>query len=69
MLSRSTGACYWPIYASDGMACHCTTNTPTASLRLKARVLKAGVMETMLYGHVTRSPTVAHLAMLLTAHH
>ena len=40
----------------------------TASLRLKARMLKAEVMEIMLYGCVTWSPTVAHLAILRTAH-
>ena len=42
---------------------------PTASLRLKVRMLKAEVMETMLYGCVTWSPTVAHLAILRKTHH
>ena len=32
-------------------------------------MLKAAVMETMLYGSVTWSPAVAHLAQLRTAHH
>jgi len=39
---------------------------PTAPLRLKVRMLKAEVMETMLYGW---SPTVAHLAILHNTHH
>ena len=34
----------------------------TAPLRLKVRIIKAEAMETMLYGCVTWSPTVAHLA-------
>ena len=43
---------------------------PTAPLRLKVRMLNAGVMETMYTGGcVTWSPTVAHLAILRTAHH
>ena len=41
---------------------------PTAPLRLKARMLEAEEVETMLYGCVTWSPTVAHLALLWTAH-
>ena len=41
---------------------------PTASLRLKVRMLEAEVVETMLYGCVTRRPTVTHLAILRTAH-
>ena len=41
----------------------------TAPLRLKVRMLKAEVMEAILYGCVTWSPTVAHLAILRTAHH
>ena len=41
----------------------------TAPLQLNVRMLKAEVMETMLYGCVTWSPTVAHLAILRTAHH
>ena len=40
----------------------------TAPLRLKVRKLKAEVMETM-YGCVTWNTTVAHLAILRTAHH
>ena len=32
-------------------------------------MLKAEVIETMLYGCVTWGPTVAHLAMLRKAHH
>ena len=42
---------------------------PTPSLRLKVRMLKAEVMETMLYACVTWSPTVVHLAILRTARH
>ena len=42
---------------------------PTAPLRLKVRMLKAEVMETMLYGCVTWSPTIAHLAILRKTHH
>ena len=42
---------------------------PTAPLRLKVRMLKAEVMETMLYGCITWSPTVAHLAILRKTHH
>ena len=41
----------------------------TAPLQLNVRMLKAEVMETMLYGCVTWSPTVAHLAILRTAHY
>ena len=41
----------------------------TAPLRLKIRMLNAEIMETMLYGCVTWSPTVARLAILRTAHH
>ena len=41
----------------------------TAPLRLKLRIFKAEVMETMLYGCVTWSPTVTRLAILRTAHH
>ena len=40
---------------------------PTASLRPKVRMLKTEV--TIIYGCVTSSPTVAHLAILRTAHH
>ena len=39
---------------------------PTAPLQLEVRMLKAEVMETMLYGW---SPTVAHLAILHNTHH
>ena len=28
LLSRSTGACYWRTYVSEGMACHCETCPP-----------------------------------------
>ena len=42
---------------------------PTAPLRLKVRMFISEVMETMLYGCVTRSPTVAHLAILRKTHH
>ena len=38
----------------------------TELLRLQVRMPKAEVMETMPYGCVTRSPTVAHLATLRT---
>ena len=38
----------------------------TELLRLRVRMPKAEVMETMPYGCVTRSPTVAHLATLRT---
>ena len=41
----------------------------TVPLRHKVWMLKAEVMETMLYGCVTWSPTVTHLAILRTAHH
>ena len=41
----------------------------TAPLRLKVRMLKAEVIETLLYGCVTWSPTVAHLAIPRTDHH
>ena len=41
----------------------------TALLTLKVRMLKAEVMETILYGCVTWSPTVAHLAIVRTTHH
>ena len=40
-----------------------------APLRLKVRMLKAEVMETMLYECVTWSPTVAHLAIPRKTHH
>ena len=53
--SRSTGECCWPTYVSDGKACHCTTSS--APFRLESRMLKAKVIETMLYGCVTWSPT------------
>ena len=43
---------------------------PTSPLRFKVRMLEAEVMETVLYGCVTWSPTaVAHLAILRTARH
>lgn len=42
---------------------------PTAPLRLKVRMLTAEVMETMLYGCVTWTPTMTHLTRLRTAHH
>ena len=42
---------------------------PIAALRLKVRMFKAEVTETMLLGRVTRSPTVAHFAVLRAAHH
>ena len=42
---------------------------PTVPLRLKVRMLKADIMETMPHGLVTWVPTVAHLAILPTAHH
>ena len=41
----------------------------TAPLRLKVRMLKSRGHETMLYGCVTWSPAVPHLAILRTAHH
>ena len=69
LLSRSTGACHWPTYVSDGMTCHCTTLPPHRSGSKYGCSIKAEVMETMLYGCLKRSPTVAHLAILRTAHH
>ena len=44
-------------------------DSSSAPLRLNARVLKAEVMENMLYGCVTWSPVTAHLAILRTAQH
>ena len=41
----------------------------TAPLRLKLRIFKAEVMETMLYGCVTWSPTAAHAVVLRAAHY
>ena len=41
----------------------------TAPLGLEVRMLKAEVIETMLYVCATWSPSVAHLAILRTAHH
>ena len=69
LLSRSTGECCWPTYVSDGMYGLPLYDQSTAQIRLKVRMLKAEVMGTMLYGCVTWSPTVTHLAILRTAHH
>ena len=41
----------------------------TELLRLQVRMLKSRGHETMLYGCVTWSPAVPHLAILRTAHH
>ena len=68
LLSSSTCTCYWPTYVSDDMACHSTTS-PRHRSGSKVRMLTAEVVETMLYKCVTWSPTVAHLAILRTAHH
>ena len=43
------------LYVSDGMASHCTA---------PAKGTDAEIMETMLYGCVTWSPTVVHLAII-----
>ena len=48
-----------------GLSLYDPSNAP---LRLKVRMLKAEVMEIMPYGCVTWSPTVAHLAIMRTAH-
>ena len=42
---------------------------PSAPLELKTRMLKAEVLETMLYGCVTWSPRVCHYDTLRRAHH
>ena len=42
---------------------------PSASLELKIRMLKAEVIEAMLYGCVTRSPRACHYDMLRRDHH
>ena len=42
---------------------------PSAPLELKVRMLKAEVLETMLYGCVTRSPRAYHYDTLRRAHH
>ena len=42
---------------------------PSASLRLKARLLKAEAMETLLYGCMTWAPRNAHYRQLRTTHH
>ena len=42
---------------------------PSASLRLKARLLKAGAMEVLLYGRMTWAPRNAHYWQLRTTHH
>ena len=42
---------------------------PSAPLELKLRMLRAEVLETMLYGCVTRSPRACHYDTLRRAHH
>ena len=42
---------------------------PSAPLELKIRMLRAEVLETMLYGFVTRSPRACHYDTLRRAHH
>ena len=42
---------------------------PSAPLELKIRMLKAGVLETVLYGCVTWSPRTCHYDTLRRAHH
>ena len=42
---------------------------PNAPLRLKARLLKAKAMETLLYGCMTWAPRNAHYRQLRTTHH
>ena len=42
---------------------------PSAPLKLKIRMLRAEVLETMLYGCVTRSPRACHYDTLPRAHH
>ena len=44
-------------------------NRPSAPLELKIRMLKAEVLETMLYGCVTWSPRACHYDTLRRAHH
>ena len=54
------------LYVSDGMVVYCTTSPRHRS---GSKYGCSEVMETMLYGCVTWSTTVAHLAILCTAHH
>lgn len=67
ILSRSTGAYYWPTYGSDGLACHCTTTPPHCSSstygRSKPRQCRP------CNRCVTWSPAVTHLAIVWAAHH
>ena len=44
-------------------------NRPNTPLGLKVRMLKAKVLETMLYGCVTRNPCACHYDTLRRAHH
>ena len=66
--SRSTGA-----YATHGCSCQKYTlelyDRSSASLELKTRMLRAEVLETMLYGCVTWSPRACHYDKQRRAHH
>ena len=65
--SRSTG-----VYATPGVASTYSLelyDRPSAPLELKIRMLKAEVIEAMLYGCVTWSPRACHYDMLRRAHH
>ena len=67
-LSRSIGA-----YATHGCSFRKYTlelyDRPSAPLELKIRILRAEVLETMLYGCVTWSPRACHYNALRRAHH
>ena len=68
ILPKSTGACCGPNYVSEGIVFHGSTGPPHRS-GLTLQMLRVEVMETMLCGWDTWSPTVAHLTVLRTSHH
>ena len=66
--SRSPGTYATHGVASGSTPSNCTTE-PSAPLELKIRMLRAEILETMLYGCVTWSPRACHYNTLRRAHH
>ena len=66
--SRSTGA-YVTLGPASGSTPSNLYNRPSAPLELETQMLRAEVLETMLYGCVTLSPRACHYDTLRRAHH
>ena len=67
--SRSTSAYATHGATSGSTPSNCTTDRSSTPLELKIGLLRAEVLETMLYGCVTWSPRARHYDTLRRAHH